>query len=324
MAHDTVADDTEAHDGREPTGDRPIPVLVNPGSGSADAARAAVRADARFVLHEVAPAGLAAAVAAAAHAGHARVVVAGGDGTVAAGATAAAEHGIELAVLPAGTLNHFARDLGLPVGDPAACLAVAATGRAAPADLGVVNGRTFLNTSAVGAYVTFVRTRERLERWLGYRPASVVAAVQVWLRLHAFGVVVREGERAGDVAHLAGSPLVFVGVGERDLSRGGRGARAADGARALHVVVVHARSRRAVLALAVRAAAQGLASLATTDAVDVLLVDACQMRMRRPHGRVAVDGEIVDMTAPLAYRLVRDAFQVVVPAPDSPGAGSAS
>jgi diacylglycerol kinase family enzyme len=295
------------------TGAPPLPVFVNPAGGSADAVRAAVRADGRFVLREVAPDRLGEALAAAAAAGEHRIAVAGGDGTIAIAAAAAAEHGFELAVLPGGTLNHFARDLGLPLGDLAACLTIAATGAAAAADLGTVNGRPFLNTSAVGAYVSFVRTRERLEHWAGYRLASALAALRVWLGLHAFGVVVREGERAVDAAHLAGSPLVFVGVGERDLTRAGRGARVPGGRAALHVVVVRARSRRAVLALAARAAAHGLAALADTSAVDVILVDACEVRLRRPRGRVAVDGEIVGMRAPLVYRVDRGAFRVVAP-----------
>ncbi len=299
------------------TAPRPLPAFVNPAAGSARAAIAAVRADTRFALHEVAPDALARAIADAAAAGHRRVAVAGGDGTIATAAAAAAEHGLELAVLPGGTLNHFARDLGLPLGDLPACLAVAAEGRAEPADLGTVNGRPFLNTSAVGAYVTFVRTRERIERWAGYRVASALAAARVWFGLSAFAVVVREGERAGDAAHLAGSPLVFVGVGERDLTRAGRGARAPGGRSALHVVVVRARTRGRALALALRAAAQGLEALAATDAVDVLLVDACAVRLRRARARVAVDGELVVLRAPLSYRVARGAFRVVLP-PDAP------
>jgi diacylglycerol kinase family enzyme len=278
-----AVDHALAHAGRSVTGarvpdapSRPIPAFVNPTSGSADAARAAVAADGRFVLHEVAPDRLAPAIAAAAAAGHARVAVAGGDGTIAAAATAAAEHGIELAVLPGGTLNHFARDLGLPLDDLAACLAVAAEGRAVPADLGTVNGRAFLNTSAVGAYVTFVRTRERLEQWAGYRLASALAAVRVWLGLHAFGVVVREGERAVDAAHLAGARWCSSASASATCRGRAAGARVPGGRAALHVVVVRARSRRAVLALAARAAAQGLAALADTTAVDVILVDAAR------------------------------------------------
>ena len=81
----------------------------------------------------------------------------------------------------------------------------------------------------------------------------------------------------------------------------------------LHAVVVRAGSRWGVLALAARAAAQGLEVLAETPAVDVLLVEACEVRMRRARGRVAVDGELVRLTAPLHYRVVRDAFLVVAP-----------
>ncbi len=293
--------------------DRPLPAFVNPAGGSADAARAAVRADARFLLREVPPERLPAALAEAAAAGERRVAVAGGDGTIAAAAATAAERGLELAVLPGGTLNHFARDLGLPLADLPACLEVAATGGTAPADLGTVNGRAFLNTSAVGAYVTFVRTRERLERWAGYRGASALAAVRTWLGLAGFSVRVRAGERAGDPARDAVSPLVFVGVGERDFSRAGRGARLPGGRSALHAVVVRAGSRRGVLALVARAAAGGLETLAEADMVDLLLVDACEVRMRRPRGRVAVDGELVMLTAPLHYRIARGAFRVVVP-----------
>ena len=104
----------------------PIPAFVNPASGSAAAALDALRADARFAVHETAPEGLADAVRAAVAGGARRVLVAGGDGTVAVAAAVAAETGIELAVLPGGTLNHFARDLGLPTDDLAACVEVAA------------------------------------------------------------------------------------------------------------------------------------------------------------------------------------------------------
>jgi len=296
-----------------------IPAFVNPGGGSADAARAALGADARFALREVEPRALGAAMRAAA--GHRRVLVSGGDGTVAAAAAVAAETGQELAVLPGGTLNHFAVDLGLPAGDAAACLTIAAGGAARPADLAYVNDHAILNTSAVGAYVTFVRTRERFERWSGYRLASLLAAGRTWGGLRGFTVTVREGEREDDATHrYPESPLVFLGVGERDFTRAGHGARVPGGARALHVVVVRAATRARVLALAARAAVEGLESVAAeSDAVDVAIVHACEIQLRRPRGRVAIDGELVPMTAPLRYRMARGAFLAV--APDAAAAG---
>ena len=292
-----------------------IPAFVNAGGGSAAAARTAISADPRFALREVEARALGAAMRAAADAGHRRVLVSGGDGTVSIGAATAAETGQELAILPGGTLNHFAVDLGLPSDDAGACLTIAAAGAARPADLAYVNDRAILNTSAVGAYVTFVRTRERFERWSGYRLASLLAAGRTWGGLHGFTVTVREGERDDDATHrYPDSPLVFVGVGERDFTRAGHGARVPNGARALHVVVVRASTRARVLALAARAAVEGLESVAAdSDAVDVAVVHALEIGLPRPRGRVAIDGELVPMIAPLRYRMARGAFVAVGP-----------
>ena len=305
----------------------PIPAFVNMRGGSAAAAVAALRQDSRFALQELDPRRLGEAIRAAAAAGHKRVLVSGGDGTIATAAAVVAETGQELAVLPGGTLNHFAVDLGLPVDDDAACLTVAADGVARPADLAYVNEHAILNTSAVGAYVIFVRTRERFERWAGYRVASVLAGVRTWLALHAFTVTVREGERGSDPTHwYTNSPLVFLGVGERDLTRAGHGARVRGGARALHVVVVRAATRGRTLALVARAAVEGLEAVAAeSDAVDVVLVEACEIHLRRPWGRVAIDGELVPLKAPLHYRIARDAFLAVAPASaDQPASAGVS
>jgi hypothetical protein len=70
----------------------------------------------------------------------------------------------------------------------------------------------------------------------------------------------------------------------------------------------------------VRAGAPGgVASLARTDALDVAVVAACELTLRRPRGRVATDGELVAMTAPLHYRYVREAFLAVWPAAEAAG-----
>jgi diacylglycerol kinase family enzyme len=241
--------------------------------------------------------------------------VSGGDGTVAQAVAAAAGTPLEVAVLPGGTLNHFARDLGLPVDDLAAALEVAATGTPRTIDLGYVNDRAVLNTSSLGAYVNFVRMRERLERWLGYWLASVVAALRVWLAIRGFVVTFRTDDGAERRYH---TPLLFVGVGERALARddaedGGVGARARDGRRALHVLVVRESRPARVAALAFGALARGVDAIARTDALDAFLVEECTVTLRRAWGRVSVDGELVRMKSPLRYSLVRDAARVVGP-----------
>ena len=109
-----------------------IPAFVNPAAGSAPEAIERLRADDRFAIHEVDGEGLPAAVRAAVEARTRRILVSGGDGTIASAANALLGSQCELAVLPGGTLNHFARDLGLPRDDLEQCIEIAATGVARP------------------------------------------------------------------------------------------------------------------------------------------------------------------------------------------------
>lgn len=78
--------------------------------------------------------------------------VAGGDGTVSAVAAVAADTGVPLVVVPAGTRNHFARDLGLDLRDPGQALDALADGEPAQVDLGVLGSRVFVNNVSFGMY----------------------------------------------------------------------------------------------------------------------------------------------------------------------------
>ncbi len=119
---------------------------------------------------------------------------AGGDGTVAAVASVADRHRLPLVVVPAGTLNHFARDVGVDDLDDA--VAAAAAGEAVAVGLASVeahpSGRThhFLNTASIGSYPELVRLRERWESRYGKWPAFAAALAvvlgrseRVWVRL---------------------------------------------------------------------------------------------------------------------------------------------
>lgn len=113
------------------------------------------------------------------------VGVAGGDGTVGTVAAAAAERGLPLAVVPTGTLNHFARDVGVHTAEQAA--RALTQGTAVHVDLGTVEigGRPahwFVNTAGIGGYPDVVRMRERLEPQLGKWPSAALALVRVLAR----------------------------------------------------------------------------------------------------------------------------------------------
>ncbi|MFI6876674.1 bifunctional phosphatase PAP2/diacylglycerol kinase family protein [Streptomyces sp. NPDC050400] len=112
--------------------------------------------------------------------------ISGGDGSVNTAARVALKHGLPLAVLPGGTLNHFAYDLGIEdVGD---LVRAVVGGDAVAVDVGRFTSSKasgiFLNTFSLGAYPELVRERERWSGRIGGRLADVVAAVHVLRRDH--------------------------------------------------------------------------------------------------------------------------------------------
>ena len=285
--------------------------ILNPASGSADHARGFLQSDSRFVVREIEPSAIPSAVRAEADRGTARILICGGDGTIAAAVGAAARTGLEIAVFPGGTLNHFAHDMGIPVANPVAALNLAATGSARPADLGYVNGRAFLNTSSVGAYVDFMRFREASERrHLGYRLASVIAAARVGFRPRLVSLELRTDEGSD---HRYDTPLLFVGVGERWVQGRALGSRRPGCASALHVVVTRGRARPKIVAHALGAIIRGRGRDPGDDGVDVSLLTHLVATMKASAVTISVDGELVRMNAPLRYAIETGAVLIVRP-----------
>ena len=296
---------------------RPMPVFLNPQGGGAARARAALAGDVRVELRELEPASMADAVRAEAERGTPRVAVCGGDGTLSTALGAAARSPLEVGIIPGGTLNHFARDFDIPLGDSRAALDVALQGTAQPVDLGYVNGHPILNTSSVGVYVDFVRRRELLERRLRYRVASVGAAFAVWHDPRAFAVELRTAD--GELRRVS-TPLVFVGVQERVLARGAPGTlgvRRTGGARALHILVVNEHALLRIRSLVFRAIARGIDGLIDDDEITSYLTTRAVVASAEARGSIAIDGELVDVGWPLRYELVPNAVKVVRPMTDS-------
>jgi diacylglycerol kinase family enzyme len=284
----------------------PIPAFVNPEAGTADDVAGAIARSGQFALHEVQPDKLREAVAAAARSGVSRVLVAGGDGTIATAASELAGTHVELAVVPAGTLNHFAKGHGIPV-DPSAAVALAAQGSARPVDVGYVDGRLFLNTSSVGEYVSFVQVREKLEPRLSYGIASLVASWRVFTAARPFRLELDlEGQR-----RLYRTSLAFIGVGERELRLPIMGGLVPGGRPGLHVIIPRARTRPRLLLTALVAALRGVRAAEDELRLDSFLVDHCRLTMRRPELEVSLDGELVPLRAPLEYRVGKGVLKVV-------------
>ena len=290
-----------------------IPALVNPDGGSAEAALAALEKAGGFQVTRAGAKELPGLLAKEIAAGTPRVLVAGGDGTLARAASVLAGTPVALAVLPGGTLNHFARDHGIPL-DPDEALALAATGPVAAVDVGYVNDDIFLNTSSVGAYTRYVRTRQRFEPVLGYWLGSLAAGLRVLLTLRRMTVVLA----ANGATRTWAAPLVFVGVGERKLGLPGLGQPVPGGGRGLHLVMPRGRRQARRFARAFSRLDQGVPVTARALGVDAALVERFRLRLSGGSAQVALDGEIRRVATPLDYRVAPGALRVVAPADGKP------
>ena len=236
-----------------------------------------------------------------------RVVAGGGDGTINTVAAAMIDSDKTLGVLPFGTMNHFAKDLGIPLGLEGAIETVVA-GHAVSVDVGEVNGRIFLNNSSLGLYPRIIRERERQQRlgW-GKWPAYVWAALGV-LRRYPFLEIRLTVD--GD-AMIGRTPFVFVGNNAYDMKRFTIGSRACLDKGELSLYTTSHTGRLGLTRLALGALLGGLRQ--DRDFLAFATKDAWIGTQHR-RIRVALDGEVTIMEPPLHYLVRPGALRVLAPA----------
>jgi diacylglycerol kinase family enzyme len=235
------------------------------------------------------------------------VVAGGGDGTVNCIAAALAGTDIPLGILPLGTLNHFAKDLGLPL--PLADAArVIIEGRVSRVDVGMVNDRIFVNNSSLGLYPWVVRRRVRMQQHLGWGKWPAFAwAIMAVLRRHGFMDVQL---KVNGTALTRRTPFVFVGNNDYRLEGLHPGGRASLTDGVLSVYVAHRTGRWGLVRLALRALTGTLRNAREFDAFDTREVT---IETRRSTVQVARDGEVSAMSPPLVYRILPLGLKVIVP-----------
>ena len=240
------------------------------------------------------------------------VVAGGGDGTVSAVASALAGGEIALGVLPLGTLNHFAHDLGIP-DDLQAAVAVLAGGHEKQVDVGEVNGQVFINNSSIGLYADIVRLREHQQHRLGRSKwlASLLSAITALRRYPFLGVRLS----VGGESRLQRTPFVFVGNNEYEVTGFSIGQRARLDGGCLSLYFARRPGRRRLLMLALRALIGRLRQARDFEAVTTKEV---VIESRHAHLRVAADGEVTMMKPPLEYRIRPAALKVVCAATETP------
>lgn len=284
----------------------PVPILVNPAAGRRGEAsagrieRALERVGAPADVRRVEASALRDEVRRLVDARVPVVGIAGGDGSLLSAADVLAGTATALLPVPTGTLNHFARRVGIETLDHAAAVAARGTVRQLP--IGLVDDRVFLNTATFGLYADVVRRRERLRRWLGKWPAAGVGFATRLAGLRQLDLTLEVG---GKQLHRR-TPLVWVGMGwgsfplvheaaERRLSPD------------LEIVVLRPGGRLGAVALLVRLFLVIRGRVRPVDDPALELLHARHLVIHADHAvGTTLDGEIDRIRTPL-YVGVRDA-----------------
>jgi diacylglycerol kinase family enzyme len=237
------------------------------------------------------------------------VVLGGGDGTMSTGAAVLAGGLKAMGVLPLGTLNHFAKDLGIPLKLEDAVRTIAA-GRVREVDVGEAGGRPFLNNASIGLYPEIVRGRDELRRYRGMKKwTAMLAAAREVLKSPPFlSVTLRVFD---DVARVR-TPFVFVGNNRYEMSLFALGARSALDRGELSLYVARNVRRGGLLRLALRAL---LGRLRQDKEFEALTVPQVEVSTPRRTARVAIDGELFRMQSPIRFRVRPRALRVLAPEP---------
>ena len=235
-------------------------------------------------------------------------VAAGGDGTVNAVASAIAGTPRKMGILPMGTLNHFARDLGLPMALDAS-ISVVTAGCMRTVDAAEVNGAVFVNNSSIGVYPMMVVDRERMKKSGLNKWASLVwASAKSFVRFRCLTITLQvDGETL-----RCRTPLLFVGNNEYVLEGTELGARKRLESGKLAVYLMPGAHRSTILRMVFAALLGRLKSIPEYQEfhVEQFTVTTGKRRLR-----VSLDGEVRRMNGPLEYRIRPRSLTVCVPEP---------
>lgn len=234
------------------------------------------------------------------------VAASGGDGTVSSVAAAVSRANKILAVLPTGTLNHFARDAGIPI-ELGPAIALLASGRPRAIDVASVNGHLFLNNVSLGSYPRMVYERTELEeRGQSRRVAGVIAAARTWWKLRSVTASINIDGR--DLVRR--SPFILVGNGSYVLSGLDLARRHDIVSHQLSLYVAPHAGRLGAIALPFRAL---LGTLQSSEQFEALEGREITVTLSNRRVTAGVDGEIIELDSPLKFTVRQDGLQVLLP-----------
>jgi diacylglycerol kinase family enzyme len=234
------------------------------------------------------------------------IAAAGGDGTVSSVAAGVARARKTLAVIPAGTMNHFARDAGIPAALDAA-VALLRHGRRGAIDVGSVNGRFFLNNVSLGSYPRMVDQRTVLEhRGRSRHVAAIIAVARTWWQLRSVAAALTVDGRQ----LIRRSPFIVVGNGRYVLSGFALSRRHHISDHQLSLYVAPRAGRLGALSLPLRAL---LGTLDRYEQFETIAATEITMALSQRRVLAAIDGEVRELESPLRFAVKPAALQVLLP-----------
>jgi len=239
------------------------------------------------------------------------ITAAGGDGTQSAVAAALVGTRAIMGVLPMGTLNHFAKDLGLPL-DLGTAARVIVTGQPRPIDLAQINDRAFINNSCIGLYPHVVRHRDELCERFGHGKwyAMLKAVIVIFRRFP----VVRIRMDVNGKNWVTTTPFVFVGNNQYHIDGLNIGQRPSLERGDLSLYFANRTGRLGMLRLAFRAL---IGRLRQDRDFNELRATELWIDTPRRQISVAIDGEVCRFTPPLHFRILPKSLNVMLPASNS-------
>ncbi|MES2767302.1 MAG: diacylglycerol kinase family protein [Bacteroidota bacterium] len=234
------------------------------------------------------------------------IIAGGGDGTVNAVASQLLKTDITLGILPLGTLNHFAKDTGIPLEIDAAIRNII-DGNLVKIDAAEVNGKVFLNNSSLGIYPNIVAEREEVEsQGFGKWPSFLWAFFGV-LKKYPMVRVRIETEKKSDVHK---TPFVFIGNNQYIMEGFTMGGRKGLTDGKLSLFVIHRTGKLGLLRLALKALFGNVRQDKDFDAFSVreIFIESDLSVLK-----VSTDGEVNEMKTPLHYKILPKALTVIIP-----------
>ncbi len=235
------------------------------------------------------------------------IVAGGGDGTISSVAGMLINNKIPLAVLPLGTLNHFAKDIGMPLDFDNAVKSIC-HGKEGKVDLGEVNGNIFINNSSIGFYPKIVEDRDMQTKKFGSNKwiAMFVASLKVFSRFPIYKVRLE----ADTNSIKCKTPFIFLGNNEYSMNIFNPGVRKNINNGKLSLYLITSTNRIGMIKIAF---AFLFNRLKQEKYFESMLVNEVWIDTHKKHVKVSKDGEVIKIDSPLHYKILRNKLSIILP-----------